>query len=805
MVHAKQMRKGEQIFIRALDFEDPVERDRYLDEMCADQPSLHREVKELLAADEREDSILDGCAVLDATSTEEAFDHRLEAEIGRYKILQEIGEGGFGVVYMAEQTEPVRRKVALKVIKPGMDSRLVVARFEAERQALAMMDHPNIARVLDGGTTESGYPYFVMDLVRGLPITEFCDEETLSTKERLNLFNDLCNAIQHAHQKGVIHRDIKPSNVLVSLHDGKPVVKVIDFGIAKALHGPLTDTTSFTSFGAIVGTPQYMSPEQTSISGLDVDTRSDLYSMGILLYELLTGQTPLARERFRSAGVDEIRHLIRSIEPRRPSALVDTLDEATVTRVAKLRRVPSPTFRRILRGDLDWIVMKAIEKDRNRRYASATELAEDLQNHLEGNAVSACPPTLGYKAQKLIRKHKGKCAFAASILALLFGYTVSLSRGYATEKRLNRQLIQSRNDFLSKVLDSILTAKGRGLEQAIADLQPLRNAAVPRLKDRMTEQTPGSYQWVNTTIALTALNPAEKLGDHLLENIDRLESDLCPSLVSMLRTTNYNASLLAGHARKAKLKRDLGSKVRIAVLGLYIGDHEIAKEMLRFGIDPIQRTEFLYHFPKWHADLNELAELAAKSDEPDFRSGLIQAIGLVEMERDVTAFRKRWAPQLQKWYEDAPDLLTRNSAEWLLRRWGEKLPKPQSASPRETHDWFVNSAGIAMRRITPGTFTMGDWEGNTRIKGNSVEHEEPIRRVQITQPFFVADREVTAQQYLQCDREEGLLPCRYLSGQTPYPNWNWIRAAVFCNWLSKKEGLEACYRLDVDETYPVFG
>jgi serine/threonine protein kinase len=296
--------------------------------------------------------------------------HRPGTMIGRYKLLGKIGEGGFGVVFMAEQVEPVQRKVALKIIKAGMDTKEVIARFEAERQAIALMDHPNIARALDAGATEAGRPYFVMELVRGIPITEYCDQANLPTRERLQLFIKVCQAVQHAHQKGVIHRDLKPSNVLVTEHDGEPVPKVIDFGVSKALGQKLTEKTLFTAFHHLIGTPAYMSPEQAALSGSDLDTRADIYSLGVLLYELLTGVTPFDAETLRQAGLDEIRRMIRETEPLKPSTRLETLGKR-LTDVAKHRHTEPATLSRLVRGDLDWIVMKCLEKDRKRRYETA--------------------------------------------------------------------------------------------------------------------------------------------------------------------------------------------------------------------------------------------------------------------------------------------------------------------------------------------------------------------------------------------------------------------------------------------------
>ena len=357
-----------------------------------------------------------------ASVTDQAGD-----KIGHYKLLQKIGEGGCGVVYMAEQEAPVRRRVALKVVKLGMDTKQVIARFAVERQALAMMDHPNIAKVLEAGATDTGRPYFVMELVRGIRITDYCDQNNLSTRERLDLFITVCQAIQHAHQKGIIHRDIKPSNILVTLHDGVPVPMVIDFGIAKATgQQRLTDLTVFTAFEQFIGTPAYMSPEQAELSGLDIDTRSDIYSLGVLLYELLTGKTPFDSKALLAAGLDEMRRNIRDKEPMRPSAKLTTLEAGDLTTVAKCRRADPRKLIHQLRGDLDWIVIKALEKDRTRRYETTNEMARDIQRHLHNEPVVARPPSAAYRFQRLVRRNR--LAFAAGtalFLVLLLGIIVS--------------------------------------------------------------------------------------------------------------------------------------------------------------------------------------------------------------------------------------------------------------------------------------------------------------------------------------------------------------------------------------------
>jgi serine/threonine protein kinase/tetratricopeptide (TPR) repeat protein len=429
----------EAIFLAVLDRRTPEERDAYVAEVCAGKPDLLHRVRELLASHQQSRGPLDAAPPgLGATVDLPGRGEGPGTKVGHYKLLQQIGEGGMGTVFMAEQTQPVQRKVALKVTRPGMDSQQVIARFEAERQALALMDHPNIAKVLDAGTTETGRPYFVMELVKGVPITRYCDENRLTPRERLELFIPVCQAVQHAHQKGIIHRDLKPSNVLVARYDGKPVPKVIDFGIAKATGQKLTERTLFTEFGAVVGTLEYMSPEQAELNQLDIDTRSDIYSLGVLLYELLTGTTPLERQRLSAGALLEALRIIREEEPPKPSTRLSTAEGLPT--IAANRGLEPGKLSGVVRGELDWVVMKCLSKDRNRRYDTPNGLAQDLEHFLRNEPVSAGPPSVWYQFRKFVQRHKRALATAGLLgLMLLAGVGgVAASLAYAARDRSAR-------------------------------------------------------------------------------------------------------------------------------------------------------------------------------------------------------------------------------------------------------------------------------------------------------------------------------------------------------------------------------
>jgi serine/threonine protein kinase len=442
-------RQERDIFEQAIEIDKPDERAAYVRSECGENIGLIERVNALLRAHDQIDFLPPHPGDDEMALSESTLSEKPGTTIGRYKLLEKIGEGGMASVYMAEQREPIRRRVALKIIKLGMDTKSVIARFEAERQALAIMDHPNIAKVLDAGSTESGRPYFVMDLVPGLSITEYCDKNRLDIEQRLRLFILICNAVQHAHQKGIIHRDIKPSNIIVTMHDNEAVPKVIDFGIAKATNQRLTEKTLFTRHAHIIGTPAYMSPEQAQLSDWDVDTRTDIYSLGVLLYELLTGTPPFSEEQLREASYLQMQKIICEEEPTKPSTKLSTLGEA-LTDVAKWHSSSPELMPKLVRGDLDWIVMKTLEKDRKRRvmktlekdrkrrYDTASALAADVQRHLNSEPVLAAAPSISYKLRKFVRRHRVPAVVGLFIAAALLVVAV-VSALYAVEMDEARQ------------------------------------------------------------------------------------------------------------------------------------------------------------------------------------------------------------------------------------------------------------------------------------------------------------------------------------------------------------------------------
>ena len=562
---SSEHRKLEELFAAAIEQPSLTDRAAFLDQACRDEPHLRTRVEALLRAHTNMGDFLDSPPMdPNATVASPPTDADHTGMIGRYKILQEIGEGGFGTVYMAEQEYPVRRKVALKIIKLGMDTRHVIARFEAERQALALMDHPNIAHVLDAGATDHGRPYFVMELVRGVPITTFCDKHKRTLRERLELFIPVCHAIQHAHQKGIIHRDLKPNNVLVTLDDNQPVPKVIDFGIAKATSQRLTEKTLFTEFRQFLGTPEYMSPDQADGSGLEIDTRTDVYSLGVLLYELLVGVTPFEAKQLREASYGEIQRIIKEVEPPRPSTRLLTFADTEEGRSAAENRQSEPAaLKRMIGGDLDWIVMKAMEKDRTRRYATAKDLADDVGRYLRHEPVQARPPSTAYKFSKFVRRNQvavlaGTIVFAALVGGLsLSTYGLiqanrarehaleqqQLAENSAREARLEAAEAATANQFLQDMLRAVDPSKALGREVSVRYIldEAAQNIDAGELSDQPEVEASVRMALGETYFALGLYNEAET---HLQTAINLRTELLGPEHPSTLLANRALARLL---------------------------------------------------------------------------------------------------------------------------------------------------------------------------------------------------------------------------------------------------------------------
>ncbi|MGD2246120.1 MAG: tetratricopeptide repeat protein [Candidatus Aminicenantes bacterium] len=626
----------------------------------------------------------------------------------KYKLLEELGSGGMGIVYKAEQLKPVKRSVALKIIKLGMDTRQVVARFESERQALAVMDHPNIAKVFDGGATEKGRPYFVMELVRGIPITQYCDKHNLTIRERLELFIPLCQAVQHAHQKGVIHRDLKPSNVLVSYQEDKSVPKVIDFGIARATEHRLTERTLFTEQGQLIGTPEYMSPEQAEMSGLDVDTRTDIYSLGVMLYELLVGALPFDSSTLREAGFGKIQQIIRDIEPQKASTRLSGLGD-TQTSIAEQRKTDPPSLHRELKGDLDWITMKAMAKDRTRRYSSVSELAVDIERHLKNEPILASPPSTLYRIKKYIRRHKVGVAAAVIILvAILVGITgtsLGLIRARKSEQiaRTEADKAKAINAFMQEILGSANPEIGLGQDATILE-------ALDSAEERISEAFPNQPEIeadLKDTIGWTYVwyahfEDAERLLKEALEIRKSLFGEEHPSVADSLyhlgvlrldrkdQTRNDEdaaeeifQSVLAMRRRLLGDKHSSVAEVlnALAIINHRRSDHEIAESLYREALGIQREVLGKEHYLVAKALGNLAGLLRSKGDLERAETLNHEAIGIYRSLYDrphpgiATLLNNLGLLYLEKKNYDAAERFCRESLEMARQALGDKHPE----------------------------------------------------------------------------------------------------------------------------------
>jgi serine/threonine protein kinase len=557
----------EALFDSARSLKGSAERSAFLDRACDGDPVLRQRIEVLLNAEAAADvffaesqALVPRTEEMLATPGSQIGEEPIGSRIGRYKLLEKIGEGGCGVVYLAEQEEPVRRRVALKIIKLGMETKSVIARFEAERQALAMMDHPNIARVFDAGATDRGPPYFVMELVRGVRITHYCDQHHLDARQRLDLFVQTCHAIQHAHQKGIIHGDIKPSNIMVALHDGIPVPKVIDFGISKATEARLSERLLFTAYAQLIGTPAYMSPEQAEMGGVDIDTRSDIYSLGVLLYELMTGRTPFDGKELIAAGLDEMRRILREKEPARPSVRLAALSAEDMALTAVHRRVEPRKLVTQLEGDLDWIIMKALEKERGRRYETANGLAMDIQRHLDHEPVVARPPSWSYRFQKLVRRNRvvfiaGGAVAAALVIGMGTSTWLFLKEREARQRAVAAEQQQGRLRREAELRESMTQAALLVSQEKFEDADRLLNALVltePTMEGSAVFRSIGEWhalqnRWTQAANRLGALVKVNQLDGADVATMDYLECG--PALLELGETKGYEQFRVEAVAR----------------------------------------------------------------------------------------------------------------------------------------------------------------------------------------------------------------------------------------------------------------
>jgi serine/threonine protein kinase/tetratricopeptide (TPR) repeat protein len=726
--------EANELFLRAIEIHGAEERRRFLNECCAGNATLRERVDKLLRAGaeagsflERPAEGLEGTSAFASKSPNERTAEISGMVIGPYKFIEQIGEGGMGTVWMAQQVEPVKRLVALKLIKPGMDSKHVLARFNAERQALALMDHPNIAKVFDAGTTETGWPYFVMELVKGLPLTKYCDEHRLTPKQRLELFIPICQAIQHAHQKGIIHRDIKPSNVLVALYDGKPVPKVIDFGVAKALGQQLTEQTLVTGFGNIVGTLEYMSPEQAEMNQLDIDTRSDIYSLGVLLYELLTGSTPLDKKRLKEAAFVELLRVIREEEPHSPSTRLSASKDSLAS-ISARRQMEPTKLTKLVRGELDWIVMKALEKDRNRRYETANGFAMDVQRYLADEPVQACPPSARYRLRKFARRNQRALAATALVAVLLVvavgavtGSLVWRARDRATmqeetERGLLAALVQAEaylRETSEQLDDPVRWQMTVGLADGAverAERLLVTSKVGPELVERVRGARAALEVQRQDSDLLVALERFQlEMGDWIVEaRQGHDESRAAPRYATLLQSYGVDPATPAAAAARVR-----NSRLREPLLAALehwrrVTPDAAERQQLELVLQAAEPRATAFQ-QRWSAAVRrrDAAALAQLVGEPSVQQLPVQAI--LNLARDLRAARELVAAErlLRTWHERYPGNF------WLNRDLGALLLYEKPARPGEAIRYLT--AALAIRSESPGVYqNLGNALRNTR-------------------------------------------------------------------------------------------
>ena len=822
----------QKLFVQAVALPND-QRETLLSEACGEDTELRQRVEALLRAHDAPDSLLDvgpeqansgvtGAARGNAASAGFAF---VQSDLepgsviaGRYELVEVIGSGGMGEVWVAKQVDSMKRKVALKVIKAGMDSKEILTRFEYERQALAIMNHPNIARVFDAGLTDRGQPFFVMELVNGAPLTKFCDEAKLSLPKRLQLFVAICHAVQHAHHKGVVHRDLKPANILVTLFDGEPVPKIIDFGVAKALGGKLTADSLSTRFGSIVGTLEYMAPEQAAFSGTDVDTRADIYSLGVILYELLTGLRPIDAAQLSDKAVDEMLRVIREDEPSKPSTRLST-NESLPT-CAAVRNIEPHSLIRLLRGELDWIVMKCLEKARGRRYDTANELARDIQRYLAGDTVDARPPSAAYRISKFVRRNKGATIAASLVILTFVAGLIGTSLGWAKASREEKSALaeaaakqkawlqadDERRIALDAIVQALAIATPEFVPAQIEAMTPLSDSLLERVTARAGDETRPLGERINMACALSAWGH-EVDASILAESILAAAPAMLKNISTACSLQKNAATVRSVIASQLDKEISVADRLRVAVVLLDLGDCSGINSVCAITPSQESRSTFIELFPDACLNWSTVAQHLVVGDiSNEALSAICASIGHISRDSFEQEVASDVVAALRRTYTHAADAGAHSAAGWALRQWGEPLPVLTAQRESADLDWFALGDGTTILRVPSGNFP----PGTPLIAG-----------------FFMADQEVSVRQFdafindadypatekpeawetwrastTEVDRAGGLWgPDKRRSPDLdcPIQGISLIDAILYCNWLSLRTGRTPCYRRASEE------
>ncbi len=775
-----QPRNAEEIFDAAAEIKDPAERAHLLDEYCRGDAALRAEIEDLLRYDQPEVTFIrtpvaSDFLEIDTTARETvATPVRRGTQLGPYRITELVGQGGMGSVYLAQQTNPVKRKVAIKLIRFDRESRRMLVRFEAERQALALMDHPCIARLFDAGTV-AGQPFFVMEYVPGIAITRYCEQNALSVSDRVRLVLTLCKAIHHAHQKGIIHRDLKPSNILVLKVDDQPVPKIIDFGLAKATGLQLTDESIHTHIGEIVGTLQYMSPEQTGTSTADLDIRTDIYSLGAVFYELLTGTPPFEAGLLKSRPLADALQMIREVDPGRPAKRLESSQRADSARSAdgKVAAHHPPSA---IRGDLEWIALKAMEKDRSRRYQTALEFADDLTRYLEYRPVLASPPGILYRTRKFVRRHRTGVLVGAMLVIAAIGWGFSV-------RSHNRQMARDR-------VDRVLACNPLSLPATVDLVRPYASVATAALREKLDQTTDANVRLrVCASLGmLDNLRPTEV--EILVNSLDRSLAAECSNVVEVLCGQPGNSVTLL--TRRLEQSADPELRARLGIILLALRDWRGTLRMLEEGETNSNQTIFVRAFGECHVSMDRFFPILEGNPHPVVMSSLLIAIGNAPNDNLERRDRQRLEKRLEELFRSHPGGAVHSASRWAAFKLLDKEFDDKPTSPSGDREWWTDVSGQTFVRIGRGEVELA--------AGTNWDHPVSRRTVSVEADFEISATEVPVgafKAFLDDPDYLGRKPLDWtttLSGNLPVNNVSFDDAVLFCNWLSWKNGLEPCYR-----------